>query len=643
VLNKKALLINRKISFNSTQVTKSSTLFFKFHRKLLFICVELSEKISNMVELKTSPSTKATSCSNGERQSTPPITIKSDKSIKTDDFDFLIIFLESKRHSCGGEIIQTTQVDSRTLQVVYASSETANRVLEKGSFKFKDYTLTATITCDHDKSIKNVDGLIGSMLERDTRRLVIRNRNILNASQNDKELVYLLAEDLVRNDNNIVRIDFADFVPCTFYVTYESPIDRTFLEKDSKWIKQEKRIELLDAFITNTFVVFFKQPKASKVKKASFSVVKSKILNLVRDNKKRTAEEEMCFLVEPSASFSLIKFRETVDDGLLQSIESCLAVVDAQLAIEQLPNFQLMKHAAAKYCDNEWFDLSVELLNQFGKKNDINVKANSPKTKAMTPVKLSPLPKQPLRFKLDLGSLTPLAICLHHCSQISDNLLDFLYMKNRALILLNLDSDFFIEEVQSMPVKINEDQWRIRLQKWLNEFIAKYVRFESIQLVPVVQTTQEYTETLNLYEFVSTRIKELRQSMYKSSTYFEVSPDKRYLYGYGMPTNLERNLAFLRDEISKRASIKATNLIKNAPPLPSAAKVNPPLSPATNMSSPSPKAGSSSGVNVTVVSSKTTINNKLNIKFTNDDDIVLDDKFHPIECIVLENFVGNLN
>jgi hypothetical protein len=500
-----------------------------------------------------------------------PITLKSNVPIKPEDFEYLIMFLESKRQSGGGDISKSTQIDSRTLQVTYESCEVAERVVKKRFLKFKIYILVVSVASDRSSSSSSnnadeSDDLMNKMFERDNKKLVIRNLNIVDAStgRKDTETAKLYAELLVTDDNNVAHIEFTHLTPDTFYVTYEKPIDRTFLKQrhEKKSVVGERRIELLDTFATNTYIIFSKQPK-SYVKKVSYNTVKSKIKSLIRDSKK-AGEEDICFFIESSTTYILLEFKDEVSSSLLQSFKSDLlksgiVPVDAQLVIEYFPTFELLKNVIDNCAD--CFNVSIvgEPISQMGKKSG---GVDAGKLKAGLAVASA----QSVRYKLDLDPTSPLAICLVNCSQIHINLEQFLCRKSRNVQLIafseNGTSHLFIESSQKLPVR-NEEQWRGQVEDWLDEFVEDDLAFETVEV-----GLESSATAVNLHDLITIKIAEIRRSKYKASTFFELSRDKRYLHGYGMRTTLERNMNLLKEEISKRTgSSKRINSVskKNTP------------------------------------------------------------------------------
>jgi hypothetical protein len=156
-----------------------------------------------------------------------------------------------------------------------------------------------------------------------------------------------------------------------------------------------------------------------------------------------------------------------------------------------------------------------------------------------TPVPKS-LPAKSVPHKLDLALTSPLAICLLNCSQILVNLNDFLSRKSSTLQLIawaeNGSQRLFIQDTKKRQVK-NEEQWREQVQRWLDEFVVKDLRFETL-------------EVGSDNEFIVSKLAELGKN--KASSYFKLSCDKRHLHGYGMRTTLARNIEFLFEEMSKR-------------------------------------------------------------------------------------------
>ncbi len=285
--------------------------------------------------------------SSPEQAATAAITFRSTIPIKLEDFDYLIMFLESRKQSGGGDISLTSKLDPRTFKVVYESWDACDRILKKRFLKFKNYLLiTSLFDRNNNGNSADVAVLMKKTFEPDTKTVIIKNLNVSDeAGKNDDntETVKLYGEHLVPETNNIAGIVSPHFLAEVFYVTYEREIDRAFLRQryEKKPLVRQKRIELYDAFVTNTFVICSKQK--TQAKKHNANLVKSRIVSTIRDAKKSSGEEGVCYFVESSTNYILLEFRDKVDDNLIRMLKTGLSELDQSLTVESLPNFELLK------------------------------------------------------------------------------------------------------------------------------------------------------------------------------------------------------------------------------------------------------------------------------------------------------------
>jgi hypothetical protein len=275
---------------------------------------------------------------------TSAVTFRSSIPIKPEDLDYLVMFLESKKQSGGGDITHTSRLDSRTLRVVYESRDACDRVLKKRFLRFKNYLLVTSIfDRNNNASSADVASLMTRTFELEPRTLIIRNLNIFDENgKQDAETIKLYGEHLVAETNNVVGMEFPFWLTDTVYVSYENAIDRALLKQryEKKPTVRQRRIELYGAFVTNTFIVF--NTEKSPAKKHSSSMVKSKIVNVIRESKKDDSDE-ICYFIECSNNYILLEFGDEVEEELIFSLRMCLVNIDDNLVIEALYNFELLK------------------------------------------------------------------------------------------------------------------------------------------------------------------------------------------------------------------------------------------------------------------------------------------------------------
>jgi hypothetical protein len=186
------------------------------------------------------------------------VIIESNMPIEDNDHDLFVMFMENRKQSGGGDIEKTERLDSsrQRFKVTYESAESGQQVLAKKSFTFKRYQLTAL---DSNAKFFNKQN---ESFEKSTRKIVVKNL----ITDDDLTVAELYAE-FIMPDVEVKLIERSNFVPNTFFITYESDIDFALLQKRylKKPVIREQRIEILDSYKTRTFIITLKPDLKRKI------------------------------------------------------------------------------------------------------------------------------------------------------------------------------------------------------------------------------------------------------------------------------------------------------------------------------------------------------------------------------------------
>ena len=248
----------------------------------------------------------------------PTITLASTIPIKPEDYDFLVLFLESRKQSGGGDIRQIRQIDPRRLTVVYESAEVAVRVLVQRFLTFKKYLLRSSVF-EHATQPANYAKLMKQTFKLNPSGIIVRD--LKTSDEVDDTSVRLYAEHLVPDDNNdVVAIQKTHLAPDTFFIVYKSNLNRdAVLQRHAKKpIIREKRIEIMDAFITHSLVVF---AKTAKTQEFNALDVKNRIVSIIRNKIKTDNHTSLFYFVELTTNYILIEFNGKFDKQLIKELE----------------------------------------------------------------------------------------------------------------------------------------------------------------------------------------------------------------------------------------------------------------------------------------------------------------------------------
>lgn len=220
------------------------------------------------------------------------VEFKSSKPIEQIDLDIIVTYLENPKQSGGGNITEYNlePTERKQLTVNYENKLFKQRVLAKGILKFQDYIFLVN------------EPLYEVNYKFDNQQLILKNID----DNEDIKVVQIFAETLVLNDNelnDVVQINKSQLFKNVFYVKFKFEFDweqcRRRLERRSTL--HDRKIELLQAFQTNTIVFRF-QPNSA------FSI--DKIEQYFINNKRKFTEYPVASM-NLKGQFLLIKFKST--------------------------------------------------------------------------------------------------------------------------------------------------------------------------------------------------------------------------------------------------------------------------------------------------------------------------------------------
>lgn len=221
---------------------------------------EMSDSI--FVGNQCEPSTLIDMDSSTEPSGSNMVEFYSNMNLTEDDLDDILLYLESKRKSGGGDTSQS-ELDKtgRFVLVNYLSYLSKQRVLEKRIHEFRNYTLIANEPFNKDKFL--VDNSV----------IIFK----IDASKVDEECLKMYSENAVINDdesNDVEWIKQSQLLKNIFYVKYKLDFDYAKLkERLAKKPKLNRaQVDHERAYTTNAIVVkHFNQEKIRDMIELYFS------------------------------------------------------------------------------------------------------------------------------------------------------------------------------------------------------------------------------------------------------------------------------------------------------------------------------------------------------------------------------------
>jgi hypothetical protein len=477
------------------------------------------------------------------------ILFQSVVDIKQDDFDYLIMFLESRRQSGGGDMKKTEKLNSKEFRVEYEMADAAARILERRFFKFKNYEIRAKKIGDGSDSDKS--------LNKD--KLVIKNLSANDdyEKQNHESIVRLYADHL-SPDNEILQVEKSTFLVDTFYVTYEKELDMDLVKKryEKKSLIRQQKIELFDSFNIKTLLVWSRNLNNNEEPIKS-EIIREKISSLIR----QTSDDSQ-FFIDQTDKYILIEFSEAFRPELKNLLQTNLTNLSANLLVENLHNFDLLKYF--DQIESKSFDLTL-IKNEPSEKKAVEYSSKVDQEKTAD-LKLDETKKfnsqlvGPDQFVLDSDQFY--ARTMLKCKQVLVNFDLYLKKKNPKLSA-NISHEprfVYIQNLEALSNdkdKKNEIDWKSHVAKIIDEFFTSDSLYQQIKLGQDVLTNRDILLGLHtiLYD---------TNSQYSNTNFFEIKSDG-ILHAYGLKKTLTKNLDRIREYL-KQSKCKPSNQVGEAKP-----------------------------------------------------------------------------
>lgn len=249
------------------------------------------------------------------------IELYSNVKIEEEDLDVIKLYLENKRCSGGGEIVEFKLNDfKRILTVQYEEKRIRDRVLSKKSLKILRY------------SFKIRSGLEKRDYDLDPKTLILRNV----AHRDDiLDIISMFAENLVCPDNEENLVESISqskiFKTETYYLKFKFEFDYEKLEKRlaRKPKLFDRKVEIYRAFLTNSIVM----------RMAESESLNTELIDLHFTNKRRSGITSYEYLTEKDP-FIILNLNS------MDSVNACLAlkheISKKELFVEYLHNFEII-------------------------------------------------------------------------------------------------------------------------------------------------------------------------------------------------------------------------------------------------------------------------------------------------------------
>lgn len=249
------------------------------------------------------------------------------RPINVDDEDAIIMFLENRKASGGGDIDQF-ELDPRKkmLMVKYCSDALKRRVLSKRHFRFQDYTFSAN---------EPFDSLV---FPQDLKTLILQKFKF----NEDKENVRLFAENLVstgdetEEENDVEFVQQSNLFKECFFIRFKNDfqMDRVVSQLKRRPTLHGQRIEALPAILSNTCVIIT-PPRTEKRDKIS-----TEVMELYFTNKKRSGVASYEHLYNMD-NYTLIRFDTEANARKL--LEKRHTISNQEVICEYLYNLDMLK------------------------------------------------------------------------------------------------------------------------------------------------------------------------------------------------------------------------------------------------------------------------------------------------------------
>ncbi|RNA30522.1 hypothetical protein BpHYR1_029222 [Brachionus plicatilis] len=431
------------------------------------------------------------------------VTFEFFPDLEEDDFDLLLLFLENKRQSGGGDISNVNDLAyssverRRILKISYENSQVAHRVISKKFLKFKNY------------HIRSLPGSVSSYKSETQNilpnKLIIQN---ISVNDNDDESIVEMYAEYLAPENEVIHLQKSSLSPDTFLVTFKDELNKDVVNArfSKKKIFRSKEINLVDSFGTNSFLIFNQKKQFT-----DFGHLIEKLNSEVAN-----AEDLQDYFMEFNSYSILVQFdSEKLLNDLFDFFKFYLKSINVDLLIEKVFNFALIENfftqddSAPKFLHNKKF-IEVGVQTDFLSSQESDSKSeesvsdsrkqtrNSITSNYSESSNVSSSNENNLDNLIELNSEACHSKALISVKQLFFNFQDELKKINPKLELISSDGKLFIKN--NFP-KSNTD-WKEKAMAALTSF------FENKVLHKVIHVPSEISKNSDLMSKLDAKVQE---------------------------------------------------------------------------------------------------------------------------------------
>lgn len=441
------------------------------------------------------------------------VTFEIFPRLKEEEFDLLILFLESKRQSGGGDILDAENLtysnleDGKLLKIWYQNSQTAQRVISRKFLKFKHYyirTLSGSASSFKNESYQII-----------ANKLIIQN--VSKNNENDEFIVEMFAEYLAP-ENEVINLLNLELSTDSYLVTFKDDLKKETIFTRLNKIKNlnNRKINLMDAFNANTLIVF-----SQKKVPTNFDHLIEKL-----NSQLANTEDYHGHFIEYNSFSMLVQFHdEKLFNQMFDFFNLYLKSTSLELLIEKVFNFNLVESFFA----------------QNGFRQELVIGKKFSNASVQTDFLLDSLDK----FKHDLNENS---ISLN-ASELSGNHLTCSETNRYPIIELNISHDYLLaldknkklmtdlkEELkknysnfelngleEKILIKLDIDEWKTIIRSLMNRFLNNHHK--------ILQIPNEILKNSEHFSKLSKQIENYNERL-KQIFFAQINNNQINLYGF---------------------------------------------------------------------------------------------------------------
>lgn len=430
------------------------------------------------------------------------VTLEIFPHLKEDDFDLLILFLESKRQSGGGDISNVDDLtfanvkNGKMLKICYEDCQVAQRVVFKKFLKFKNYR------------IRSLPGSISSFKSETfdilANKLIIQN---ICADSDDDESIVEMYADYLDPFNEIIHLEKSNLSSNTFIVTFKDELNRESLNVrfNKKRILRKKEIFLMDSFNTKSFLIF-----SPKKQETDFGHLIQK-LNSELANSENSNE----YFIELNAYSFMVQFNdEKLFNEIFNIFKFYLKSINLDLIIERVYNFVLVesfsdsnKIVENSFLDRKFIEVGVQtdFLPESSLKSEetiSNLNCNSELKEKHTTISTlnvlessndSSINETRRDHLIELNIEDCYSIALLNVKQLFFNFQEELKKISPNLELINSDGKLFLK-ISSLK---DSNKWKTKTLSAIIVFFEKKALYKTIEIPTQISNSPDLISKLN--------------------------------------------------------------------------------------------------------------------------------------------------